>query len=57
MARHGGEGGSVVRFTPAYFMCLMNQVFTIEDFPYAGMDYKGDPKTSLPLGAQWDASG
>ena len=56
MACHGGDGSSVVRFTPTYFMWLRNHVFTIEDFPYVGMDYRGDPETSLPPGAQWDES-
>ena len=57
MSRHGGKGGLVVQFTLTYFVWLRNQVFTIEDFPYAGMDYRGDPKTSLPLGEQWDNTG
>ena len=57
MARHGGNVSSVVRLTPAYFMWLRKKVFTIEDFPYAGIDYRGDPKTYLPLGAQWDEIG
>lgn len=56
MAHHGGDGISVVQFPSAYFMWLRNQVFTIEDFPYAGIDFKGDPEMSLPLGAQWDES-
>ena len=51
MACHGRDGSSVVQFTLAYFMCLWNQVFTIEEFPYAGIDFRGDPEMSLPLGA------
>jgi hypothetical protein len=36
---------------------LENQVFSIQDFPYAGMDYRGDPDMALPPGEQWDESG
>ena len=57
MSRHGGDGCVVVRFTPTYFHWLQNQIFAIEDFSYAGIDFRGDPEMSLPPGAQWDASG
>ena len=33
------------------------QVPVIEDFPYAGMDFRNDDNLVLPEGAQWDASG
>lgn len=56
MARHGGDDSLVVWFTPAYFMWLQNQVFPIEDFPYAGIHFIGDLELSLPPGAQWDES-
>jgi len=29
----------------------------IEDFPYVGMDYRGDPELVLPPGENWDESG
>ena len=29
----------------------------IEDFPYAGMDFRNDVSLALPEGAQWDALG
>ena len=54
MARHPEEGTEVVRFTPEYFRWLENQVFAIQDFPYAGVDYRGDPDMALPPGEQWD---
>ena len=57
MARHGGDGNTVVRFTLVYFMWLQNQIFTIEDFPYAGIDFRRDLGMSLPPRAQWDESG
>lgn len=55
MACHS-EGGEIVRFPLAYFRWLENQILVIEDFPYAGMDYRGDRDMSLPPGAQWDES-
>ena len=57
MARHPKEGTEVVRLTPEYFHWLENQVFAIQDFPYAGIDYCGDPDMALPLREQWDDSG
>ena len=57
MARHPDEGTEVVRFKPEYFQWLENQVFSIQDFPYAGIDFRGDPDMVLPPGEQWDESG
>jgi len=56
MAHHPKEGAEVVRFTLEYFHWLKNQVFTIQDFPYAGVDFRGDPDMALPPGEQWDDS-
>lgn len=57
MARHPEEGSEVVQFPPEYFRWLKNQLFVIQDFPYAGMDYHADPDMILPRGEQWDDSG
>ena len=57
MACHPDEGTEVVRFKPEYFQWLENQVFSIQDFPYAGVDFRGDPDMALPPGEQWDDSG
>ena len=54
---HHREGVEIVRFPPGYFCWLQNQLFVIEDFPYARMDFCGDRDMSLPPGAQWDDSG
>lgn len=56
MAHHLDEGSEVVRFPLEYFCWLNNQLFVIQDFPYAGMDYHGDLDMTLPLGEQWDDS-
>ena len=57
MARHPGEGEKVVRFTDAYFDWLRHQVFSVQDFPYSGLDFRGDPDMVLPQGEQWDDRG
>ena len=57
MARHPDEGAAVVRFTPEYFHWLEDQVFSIQDFPYAGVDFRGDLDMTFPQGEQWDDIG
>ena len=57
MARHPDEGAAVVRFSDSYFDWLEGQLFVIQDFPYAGMDFRGDPDMVLPQGEQWDDRG
>ena len=57
MARHLDEGTEVVRFKLEYFQWLENQIFSIQDFPYAGVDFRGDPDMALPLGEKWDDLG
>jgi len=57
MARHPDEGTEVIRFKPEFFQWLEHQVFSIQDFPYAGIDFRGDPDMALPPGEQWDDSG
>ena len=56
MARHS-EGGEIVHFPLTYFHWLECQLFVIEDFPYAGMDFHGNRDMPLPPRAQWDESG
>ena len=57
MACHAIEGTEIVRFLPSYFRWLDRQLFVIEDFPYAGIDFCGDREMALPAGEQWDESG
>ena len=57
MARHAAEGVEVVPFPSTYFCWLEHQIFVIEDFPYAGIDFRGDREMALPAGEQWDESG
>lgn len=53
MACHRGGDGSIVKYTPAFFIWLDCQIIMIEDYPYAGMNYIGDPSIPLPIGMQW----
>ena len=57
MARHPEEGTKVVRFTPEYFHWLENQIFAIQGFPYAGVDFRDDPDMALLPREQWDDLG
>ena len=57
MARHPDEGTEVIRFKHEFFQWLEHQVFSIQDFPYTGIDFRGDPYMALPPGEQWDDSG
>ena len=57
MARHLDEGTEVVRFTTEYIHWLEDQVFSIQDFPYARVNFRGDPDMVLPPGEQWDDTG
>jgi len=57
MARHPDEGATFVRFSDSYFHWLEDQVFAVQDFPYAGMDFRGSPDMVLPQGEQWDDRG
>ena len=50
MARHGIEGAEIVRFPPSYFRWLDHQLFVIENFPYAEIDFRGDREMTLPAG-------
>ena len=36
---------------------LDRQVIFVEDWPYAGMDFRGDPDMPLPAGEHWDDGG
>ena len=57
MARHGIEGVEIVRFPASYFRWLEHQLFVIEDFPYFGIDFRGDREMALLAGEQWDELG
>jgi hypothetical protein len=51
MTRH--VTGPIVRYDDRFFDSLQGQVLMIEDYPYAGLEFHGDPDLSLPEDAQW----
>jgi hypothetical protein len=48
---------SEFKFTGDFFAWLRCQLIMIEDFPYAGVDFRGSMDLVLPEGEDWDASG
>jgi len=55
IARHTGQ--SSITFSTAFISWIDRKHIVIEEHPYAGMDFRGDPELSLPVGAQWRAIG
>jgi hypothetical protein len=51
MARH--MTGPIFRYDDRLFDWLQGQVVMIEDYAYAGLDFRGDPDLVLPEDAQW----
>jgi hypothetical protein len=52
-----GNEPSTFRFTTDFFTWWRRQLVVIEDFPYAGVDFRGSADLVLPEGIQWDVSG
>jgi len=52
MARHGG--GPVFTYPTAFFQWLEGQIILIDDYAYAGTDFRNDPDMVLPPGSRWD---
>ena len=53
-------GGSEVPRTTWYdelFQWWREQIITVDEYPYAGMDFRGDPDLVLPPGEAWGAVG
>ena len=39
---------------PKFFICLRRQLIVVEDWPYAGTNFMGDPDLPLPEGEEWE---
>jgi hypothetical protein len=50
MARH--VAGPIVRYDDYFFDWLQGQVVMVEDYAYAGLDFRGDPDLILPEDTQ-----
>ena len=51
------RGVQTLRFDASFLAWLDHQMMMFEDFPYAGMDFRGDPELALPPGMNWDETG
>jgi hypothetical protein len=43
----------IVRYNDVFFDWLRSQMLMVDDYAYAGLDFKGDPDLVLPEGSQW----
>jgi len=52
MARHGG--GNVYTFPPAFFSWIRSQMEMVDNYAYAGTDFRNDPDMVLPPSGCWE---
>ncbi|CAA3018921.1 Hypothetical predicted protein [Olea europaea subsp. europaea] len=45
-----GGGGQQMAWRPEFFIWLRHQMIAVEDWPYVGTDFTGDPDLALPAG-------
>ena len=55
MSRHAGQ--PQITFTDAFFRWFERQEMVFSEYPYVGMDFRGDPDLVLPDGEQWGTIG
>ena len=55
MSQHAGQ--PQISFSDTFFEWFDHQEMVYAKFPYAGMDFWGDPDLVLPAGEQWGAMG
>ncbi|MCY6524802.1 hypothetical protein, partial [Actinobacillus pleuropneumoniae] len=55
MAKLAGQ--SQISFSDAFFEWFDRQEMFYAEYPYVGMDFRGDPNLVLPAGEQWGAIG
>lgn len=49
-----GGGGQQMARKPEFSIWLRDQLSVVNDWPYAGTNFTGDPDLTLPEGADWD---
>ena len=49
-----GGGGQQMSWRPEFFIWLHRQLIVVEDWPYAGTNFMGDPDIPLPEGEEWE---
>ena len=57
MKHLGGRDVSRTDFDDDFFSWWEQQIIILDDYPYAGMDFRGDPDMGLPSGDAWDLVG
>jgi hypothetical protein len=55
MAQH--VAGPIIKYDDTFFDWLRPQMLMVDDYAYAGLDFRGDPDLVLPEGAQWGELG
>jgi hypothetical protein len=51
MARH--VAGPIIKYDDTFFDWLQPQMLMVDDYAYAGLDFRGDMDLALPEDAQW----
>jgi hypothetical protein len=51
MAQH--VAGPIIRYDDTFFDWLQPQMLMVDNYAYAGLDFRGDPDLVLPEDAQW----
>ena len=57
MKRLGGSEVPQTTWHDEFFLWWGEHIIAVDDYPYAGMDFRGDPDLLLPPGAAWGAVG
>ena len=55
ISRHAVQ--SQISFSDTFFGWFDRQEMVFSEYPYAGMDFRGDPDLVLPAGEQWGVIG
>ena len=53
MKRLGGGDVPQIAFDDDFFSWWEQQIITIDDYPYAGLDFRGYPDLVLPPTTEW----
>jgi hypothetical protein len=51
MARH--VSGPIIKYNDSFFDWLRPQMLMIDDYAYAGLDFRGDMDLVMPEDAEW----
>jgi len=57
MKRLGGGDVPKMTFYDEFFAWWDQQVITVDEYPYAKMDFRGDPDLVLPPDVEWGTIG